>query len=333
VNPRYRETFGRHRVLFVLPVVLAGALALWAAAAAPKMYRSGATLWSDSAAASSGSIFGALPPAGQDQQLLNELLTTRYFQTTIANRSPLAAYIRAHPPKGWGPTALLGKLRGTPTFDEQLAQALSSKRVLSNAKGPHVLEISYDAPDPALAKQTLQAIIAEFRKQRGALRQDALAAAQKQVSSASATLARARQNLTRYVDSHPSSDRADPELQSLATAEREAVMDLQTTSQTMNEATLAVANGASGQTVLRLVDAPQLPPGPSTGKKKIAETVIAGLFAGLLISILGIIALARTGARSADAELDDPVSAPAAEGAAVSRLGGRRERVAQEPSD
>src|SRR5581483_11231958 len=103
MNSRYREAFRRHRILFVTPVLVAGALALWIALSAPKMYRSGATVWSDSAVGSQNSVFGALPPAGQDQQLLNELLTTRYFQTAIADSSPLGSYLRSHPDKGWGP--------------------------------------------------------------------------------------------------------------------------------------------------------------------------------------------------------------------------------------
>lgn len=334
MNPRYRDVFRRHRLLFASPVVLAAAFALWVGLSATKMYESGATLWSDSAVSAQTSVFGALPPAGQDQQLLNELLTTRYFQTAIANSSPLGAYLAHHPDRGWGPSTLIAKLRHAPSESDRIASALGPKRVKSNAKGPHVLEVSYDAPTPALAMQTLEAIIVQFRKQRGALRQDAISAAQKQVANASATLARARTDFTRYLDSHPSSTRNDPQLQALAASEREAVTGLQTATDTMNSATLAVANGESGQTVLRVVDEPQLPTGPVTGRKKLAESLIAGLFIGALISILGILGVARTGRVDSAADLDEEPQAPAvvastspADGAAVSRLGDRLERA------
>jgi hypothetical protein len=44
----YREVFRSHRVLFLIPVVVAAVIALWSGISAPKMYRSLGTLWSDS---------------------------------------------------------------------------------------------------------------------------------------------------------------------------------------------------------------------------------------------------------------------------------------------
>ena len=76
LSRRYLDVFRSHWVLFLLPVAIAGALALWAAIGEPTMYRSRVTLWSERAGSSSW-LSGSVAPAAQDQQLLNELLTTR----------------------------------------------------------------------------------------------------------------------------------------------------------------------------------------------------------------------------------------------------------------
>ena len=177
--------------------------------------------------------------------------------------------------------------------------------MIAVARGQHVLEVSYDAETPTLARETLKAIISEFRKQRGALRQDALDAAAKQVDSASKVLANARKNLDGYVKDHPSANRSDPQLQALAETEREAVGALQNASDSMDQATQTVAQGGGGRTTLRVIDAPQLPVGPTAGKKKAVVTVAGGGFAGAVVSILGIVALARR--QKAAEEAPEPV--------------------------
>jgi hypothetical protein len=58
--------------------------------------------------------------------------------------------------------------------------------------------------------------------------------------------------------------------------------------------------------VLRVVDPPGLPVGPAAGKKKFAKALLAGLVGGAVISILGIVALARRErSRTAGAEAPD----------------------------
>ena len=292
MSPRYSDVFRSHRVLFLLPVVLAGAIALWVSLSAPKMYRSQATLWSDNAASAS-TVFGALPPAGQDQQLLAELLTTHYFQNAVANQSPLGRYLRTHRDSGWGPAALLARVRSRKTLDQRIATALGSTRVTSSTKGPHVLDVSYDAPTPSLAVATLRVILRDFARQRGALRQDAFAASEQQVIAASKALGDARKSLTQYLNAHPSSTRSDPQLSALAVAERNAVTQLANATENVNQASLSVSSGAASQTTLRIVDAPLTPIGPTAGKARLVKALAAGLFAGVIVSILGIIALTR----------------------------------------
>ena len=288
----YRDAYRSHRVLFALPVVLAAGIALWAGLSAPRLYESQASLWSD-VPGSTTPAFGALPPAGEDQQLLSELLTTRYFQQAVAGHSPLRTYLIAHQAVGWGPSALLARLRAPKTLDDRIAAALDPKRLIASAKGPHVLDLGFEAETPALALQTLKAIIAQFEKQRGALQESALQAAQRQVAAAAEGLAEARRTLTGYVDSHPGVGRSNQQLQQLLVAQRQAVTAMSNATTNMNQASLAVANGSSNESTLRVVDPPSLPIGSVSGKKKLVEIAIAGLFAGGIISFLGVMVVAR----------------------------------------
>jgi uncharacterized protein involved in exopolysaccharide biosynthesis len=310
MNPRYRETFRRHRLLYLSPVILAVVLAGWSAVGAPKLYRSSTSLWSDSAGGSLNQTLGAPPPAAQDQSTLNELLRTRYFAHNVARLSPLQKYLASHPSAGFGPMSLLKKVtKGAPSMDDRIAAALSPKRVLSSVQGPHVLEISFDSTSPQVAVGTLKVLVQQFRKQRTALTQDALTAAGEQVASATAALTKARTNLSTYLQSHPGSTRADPELRALAQEQRNAITQVSNATQTMNQASASVLNGAALETTLRVVDPPRLPIGPSAGKKRILKSLFAGLFAGLLLSAIGVVVRTKTSQTPAVVQTE-PVAAP-----------------------
>jgi hypothetical protein len=317
VNPRYAEVFRTHRLVFLLPVVLAGAVALWVALAAPPMYRSSATLWSDAAGGSSG----YLSPSEQDQQLLNELLATRYFQGLVAEGSPLATYLEDHPAHGWAPTALLGRLRSAPTLDARIAAALGPTRVVTYVHGPHVLEVTHEAPAPELAQATLDVVVKQFIRNRGAFRRDALAAAERKIAEASKALDAARTDLMRYLDAHPGASTTDPQLKALVTTERLAVMTLTNATDTINRA----AASLSSETVVRVVDSPETPLGPTTGRARLVMALFGGLFAGALVSILGIVAVAkaRGGRGGLDAVGAEAPDTPAPDGGSVSGNGSR----------
>src|SRR5205085_10624649 len=123
------------RLLFSLPVVLTTLLAVWFVLATPKTYEAGASLWVDTPPPGASSLnqtnTSILSPAAQSQQLLSELLTTRQFRLTIGHQGPMAQYFAAHPSQGWGPTALLAKLRGSKSVDDQTAAALAVGHVVT----------------------------------------------------------------------------------------------------------------------------------------------------------------------------------------------------------
>jgi hypothetical protein len=338
MNPRYLETFRRHRILFVLTVVAAVVLATWASLGEPALYRSSTSLWSDTPTGAA-TAFGTPPPAAQEQTMLNELLTTQYFRTQVARGGPLAEYLDGAPSEGWGPTALLARLRGSATFDDRVSAALGPKRVTSLVEGPHVLKINFDAASPELALGTLKVLVEEFRDQRDVLRHDALATSRRRVERASAALAKARTDMTNYLQDNAGDTGTDPRLRSLSEAERNAVLQLATATEVLNRETRDVLSGTTGEATLRVIDPARLPSGPTNGRRKLAVSVLAGLFVGTLLSILGVFALTRVG-RSDRPDADGRPRASGAggagdsawsdaEGVAAETLAARRSRLEQ----
>jgi uncharacterized protein involved in exopolysaccharide biosynthesis len=313
MNPAYIQTFRRHRALFLVPIAVAGLIALWSALGAPKLYRSTSGLWLDTAGGTTYQALGAPSPAADGQTMLNELLRTEYFAKTVANGSPLGDYLEQHPSAGWGPGALVAKLKGTPTMEERIAAALGPTRVTSSVQGPHVLEIKFDGPSPQLAVATLREILVQLQKQSASLRRDALQAARTRVDAASGALQTATATLRDYRRLHPGAGASDPQLSALTQNAQSAETALGTATQTLNEALSALSQGA--QSTLRVLDPPRVPLGSTQGKRRIALTMLAGLFGGAVFSILGIVVLSS---RTRVLELPD---GPGEQEAAVSTNG------------
>jgi hypothetical protein len=308
VNPLYLETLRRRRLQFAMIVIAAVASATWVSVGGPKMYRSAVTLWSDTPGAADQQLTGATPPAGQEQSTLNELLTTRYFRDHVARGGPLRAYLESQAVEGWGPTAILARLRGTGALDARIEGALGPKRVTSVVLGPHVLQIRYDAPSPALATATLRVLVREYEAQRVALREASVSSYGQQLQDASKAVSAARKNLRRYVQAHPGKT-GSSELKKLAAAERAAIHQLTAAADTLQSTSTVGFEPAAFEQTLRVIDPPTVPTAPTTGHKHVAIAMFAGLFAGLLVSALGVVALTKGTqlVRGSDATAPGPV--------------------------
>jgi uncharacterized protein involved in exopolysaccharide biosynthesis len=305
MNQRYLDTYRQHRLLFLLPLVIGVVLAAWFNLGSPDLYRSSTSLWSDTAGGSANDLSGAPPPAAQEQTMLNELLRTQYFTKAVARKSPLKAYLEQHPSEGWGPGALVSKLRGAPTIEERIGTALGIKRVTSLVLGPHVLKISYDGPTPEISYQTLRTLIAEFERQRSALRADALTSYRNSLNGARKALTDARSDISTFMREHPGASTSDPQLRALVHAEQNALERLGGTTEGLTEAANAALGSAPA--TLRVVDPPEVPLAAYSGHKQFLLAIFAGLFVGALISFIGIFALTKTGrtapAYAADVEV------------------------------
>ena len=169
MNPSYRQTFSRHKVLFSLPVVITTVLAIWFVAGTPKQYKAGATLFVDNKSGPSSP--GRTEPAGdlaggRAQQLLTELLATKQFQGEVGRRGPLDEYLAKHPSEGWGAhrppeEAARERLGRGPEREGARRQAR-----LDESPGGQVLGIEFHGPTPEVAVGTLKAMITAFNQQR-----------------------------------------------------------------------------------------------------------------------------------------------------------------------
>jgi uncharacterized protein involved in exopolysaccharide biosynthesis len=291
VNPRYRATARRHRVLFALIILLCALFGLSSALGSPKLYRSNATLVFKSLD-TGASQFGATPPAAQNQAMLNELLATRNFPDAVARKSQLGAYLETHTSMGSGPITLLKRvLKGQPTYDERVATALGPKRMTSLPAGSDLLGLSLEAPTPALAQSTLRVLIQQFLQERKRLQGNALSAATDQFAKARTELAQAQSDLNGYAGAHPASTAgSDPELRALSNAQLQATRQLRAAASVMNTALAAVNGGTGLPTTAGVFDNPNLPVAATTGKKRLGELTLVGAFVGALISF-GLIAL------------------------------------------
>jgi hypothetical protein len=291
MNPRYRATARRHRVLFALIILLCALFGLSTAAGSPKLYRSNATLLFKSLD-TGASQFGATPPAAQNQAMLNELLLTRGFPDRVASKSPLGAYLKTHTSLGNGPITLLKRvLKGDPTYDGRVATALGPKRLTSIPAGSDLLSVSFEAPTPALAKATLHVVITQFLKERDRLQGNALTAAIAQFTKARTQLATAREQLNSYARVHPgAATNGDPEVKVLVNQQLQATRQLRATASVVNAAFAAVNGGTGLPTTAGVYDPANLPTSATTGKKRVGELAIVGAFVGALISF-GLIAL------------------------------------------
>lgn len=167
-----RDVFRRHWKLLVLPIPLALLITIWVVASTPTMYQSQAAIWSNSTAAQAAAINATEPtpltPAAVQQSLLNELLSTNVFRTSVATTSPLGAWLAAHPQSTLTPSGLAGLLHGSPPMSERIKTALLSGTSTA-VQGPQVLSVSFQAQSPTLARETLSALLTNFAAQRSAL--------------------------------------------------------------------------------------------------------------------------------------------------------------------
>jgi uncharacterized protein involved in exopolysaccharide biosynthesis len=166
----YRETFRRHRKLFSIPVILGALVAALFLFISGQSYKATASLWVDTPAPTPSSIgagSSALvePPASAEQGILSELLTTSSFTSSVAENS------------------LLGKSVGSAASIPKNATALlGTGQVVPTVEGNQVLQISYSAPSPAIAKSVLAAVVAQLRNYT-----DRLASQHERAAVASAT--------------------------------------------------------------------------------------------------------------------------------------------------
>ena len=312
----YRETFRRHRRLLILPIVLAVFVAGWFVLGSPKSYQSTASLWVDTPASSDSSLGNAnpaiIPPSQQEQNVLTELLATQDFPLAVGHQSSLGQYLATHGSGGWSPTALLSSIGGGGSLDANIVSALGPTNVISTVPGPQVLQITYRGPTPAVAQNTLSVLVQKLQQQGSQLtkqRNQQVAAYYKaQVQTASQAVAAARAQAAAYIAQHQGAAAGDPNLAAIQNAQGTASTQLTESTGKLNEAMSNAQDSGGAGGMIHVLDSPTAPAGPVTGKTKELLGIFGGLFAGLLITALGIVALTPSDGRSDESLSDRPTA-------------------------
>jgi len=165
---RYLETFYRHRLLLLAPVILAVAASLSFVLTQPKTYEASAQIWFDTPPGQVAASQQTAAETGSAQ--LSELLSTRSFTQEVGAASSLDADLSASMQRGSG---LIGKVTHLlPIFGDSASsnpQALNDKvfdtltrYTAVKAGGPQIVSIAFDYPNSVVAASTTQAIVDQF---------------------------------------------------------------------------------------------------------------------------------------------------------------------------
>jgi uncharacterized protein involved in exopolysaccharide biosynthesis len=301
----YRQSIRRHRRLLAIPIVLCLGMALWTVAGSPKQYEATASLWVDTPPPAASSLIAQnvalTPPADAQQQVVQELMTTRSFRLEVGHRGPLAAYLAGNPPTGWGPTSLLHRIKSKPSIDDQVFADLSPKKVTTTVSGPQVLQVSFKSTSPVVAAGTLKALVQVLNEQLtklGQIRnQAALNFYRGQVASASKAVQDARVAVSNYVMQHPGATAAsDPQLRALLRARRATNPALARATTHLNAATGAL-KGPTPSSHVAMVDEPTPPKAALGGKKRLILAVFGGGFLGAVLAFLLLIIVTPSGSQ------------------------------------
>ena len=329
MNPSYVQTFKRHRLLFSLPVVIMSVLALWFVLGTPKQYKAGASLFVDTPVTQPSSFNdpnpGDVTPAAQSQQLLNELLATRSFRMKIGHKGPLTKYLATHPGEGWGPKALLGKLRGSTSPQDRTWSALDAKHVITALPGGQIMSIELHGPTPQVAVGTLKALLTTFASERRAIdvqrQESAVSHYKNQLTTAQAQLD----------DVNASIASGDVSATEGLALQRASQARVRRATRALGQARFSLDAAKGSGPMYQVMDAPSLPAPAVSGIKKSVFGVVAGIFVGCLISLLAIVLLTSSDDKEREREELREVIARADEDVPVEKATGTNGSAVQVP--
>ena len=300
---RYLETFYRHRLLLLTPVVLALVASIGTVLLQPRVYESSAKLLfygSSMDVAPAGSPYSYLTAADQQAGVLRELITTRSFATSVGQRGPLADYLLQQPASSGGLSGLIHKFLGqggsSPSVDDLVYSELNQK-VSVVAAPPQLVSVTFQARDPAVAAGTVKAIIDQFSDEvlqsRKVQAQAVVDFFTTQLTEQDGQVAAADGAVTRYLAAHPSARTAqDPALIALQHTADLARQRYQSLSLQLDQARLDLAaQNQSGGAGFRLIDPASTPTQPLSLRVTALRSLLGGLAGGLIVAALALLVL------------------------------------------
>lgn len=280
---RYVQAFFRHPFLLTMPIVVAVVISLGYEVRLPRSYNAAASMWCDVPVPNESSIFSGTSdmPSASQSVVLTELLSTREFLSKVGQDGPWAGYLTAHP--GADGDRLLFQL---------------ASEVAVSTPGPHVLAITTKGASPrdalALAKAVSDAYVAEVNDTQRTRAQSSVGFYKLQVDQAQTALTAAQNKLTQYLaanqGSGPMGALTDATVTQLTQAVSVAQSNYDQAASHLTDAGVGLSTVADSG-VLHVFDTPRTTGLPVSRKKKLIFGGVAGLFAGMMVSLFILIFL------------------------------------------
>jgi capsular polysaccharide biosynthesis protein len=283
---RHRQTFRRHKIALILPIVIALLASGWYAHSRPYKYEAVMTLWFDNSAGTASSLTDPSPwttPAGQGQAVLQELFGTAQFLVAAGHAGPLAADLARQYP-GASQAAIDGEVG-----------SLLSKSFSATPTGPQVVKVTMTGTDPSYMPGTLAGVATAYRNEVDSdisIRDQASSTyLEAQLAQAEQNLQQADQALTSYQATHPASILANnptyAQLAAVATQDQTAYSTLETD---LQGSQTPPSQSITSPAAFHVVDTP-LAAFRESNKKHEIFIVLGGFLAGVVISVLALSAL------------------------------------------
>jgi uncharacterized protein involved in exopolysaccharide biosynthesis len=280
---RYLQTFSRHKIALVLPIIIALTLSGYYAKSAPHKYTSTTAVWFDTSVPNASSLVSPLPyttPATQGQAVLQEFLGTEQFLVSVGHLGPLAG--------------LLAKSGASPAVVDGQVATILSKAFVTTIAGPNIVKITMTGTDPSFMTATLNAVptayvdaVTSDLKSRDVA---SVSTYQAQLNAAKLTLDSANTAVQSFLLSHPGqAATTNPTYNQLTQAAVQAQTTYSGVETSLQQATLSLQN-VQAPSSFRVVDPAQAAIKLS-GKKHMIFTIVAGMAAGFIISALALSAL------------------------------------------
>lgn len=288
----YRQTFRRHRWLLIAPIILAAMIGGMVTFRQPPTYTSYAALWVDNGPAVSSSVSMASSASGLQASVSDPSLTSSDNQTDPSAPS-------ASPPGPAGmEAAVVSQLLLISSFDEAVAQkakGAESLGITAWATGPQVLWLKSAGPSPYAALSVLRALVQQLGVTGSAFGESIGRTAStlygRQLGSANSLVTSNQTSLATYARNHPHANAGNDATYRALVSEVQAAEGRRAMAEAASTQadTEAKSNGGGG--TMRVLDPPSLPLRPSAALASKLAGVVTGAFAGLVVSLLALIAL------------------------------------------
>jgi len=307
---RLLETFFRHRLLLLGPVVLVLVGATGWVFIQPPTYDSSVRLWVErQTLVPDPNSNPYLTPAQEQAGVLTELVSTKYFDVKVGKRSPLAEAVRtsAATSQGGIRTRLMRLLHLAPEpapltqsqVDDQVYNTILASTLVIPT-GPEIITVTFGSGNSVMAQQVAQAIVDQYMDETLTNQRVAADAAvafyTSQQKQSQADLSVADKAVDDYLLANPGQRSAnaipDARMLQLRRDDDAAHQRLQSVLDKLDQARLnRVALDQSGVNGMRVLDKAEVPTAPSSIKKVILQAVGVGLVLAVLILVVGVLAL------------------------------------------